>query len=62
MSLELGDQRKRAGRNSRDKDEEETTSGGKDRQSQGQVMKEGRDNMRLDREALNLIHDRSRPS
>lgn len=55
MSLALWDQGKGAGRNSRFKEEKEATSGGKDRKSQGQVIEEGRENVRLDRVAFNLV-------
>lgn len=49
------DQEKGAGRNSSDQEEKGAVSGDKDRKSQGQVMKEERENVRLDREAFNLI-------
>lgn len=59
---QLWKQGKGAGKNSKTKEDKETKLEGGEIKSQGQFTKEGRNDLLLNREALNLIHDRSQPS
>lgn len=62
MVSQLWKQGKGAGNNSKSKEDKEAKLEGGEIRSQGQFMKEGRKDLLLDREAFNLIHDRSQPS